>query len=253
MNNSTYSPTNKDKLIKLREVENEPRVRDVDLAEKLGFVRTRDVRKLITRNMQEIERFGRCATVAHVIKGNNVTEYWLNEEQALLIATLSNTEKSSQVRYMLIKLFVAWRRGEIKQSYVQSIDYSSPAVMLGVLTHLKDENERKDNIIAKLEPKAKALDGLKRSDGLFGLIEAAKMLEVRPKDLTNYLRKNDWVYRRAPGAPLLPYQDKIKKGFMDCPAITIQRPDGTEKVLPSTKITSRGLACLREQIHGGVQ
>ncbi|MET3560648.1 hypothetical protein ABID39_001356 [Bartonella japonica] len=55
------------------------------------------------------------------------------------------------------------------------------------------------------------------------------------------------------GAPLLPYQDKIKKSFMDCPAITIQRPDGTEKVLPSTKITSRGLACLREQIHGGVQ
>ncbi|CAK00803.1 anti-repressor protein (fragment) [Bartonella tribocorum CIP 105476] len=61
------------------------------------------------------------------------------------------------------------------------------------------------------------------------------------------------MYRRAPGAPLLPYQDKIKKGFMDCPAIIIQRPDDTEKVLPSTKITSRGLACLRKQIHGGVQ
>ncbi len=73
------------------------------------------------------------------------------------------------------------------------------------------------------------------------------------KDLTDYLRKHDWVYRRAQGAPLLPYQDKIKKGFMDCPAITIQRPDGTEKVLPSTKITPKGLACLREQIHGGVQ
>ncbi len=62
--------------------------------------------------------------------------------------------------------------------------------MLGVLTHLKDENERKDNIIAKLEPKAKALDGLKRSYGLFGLIKAAKILEVRPKDLTNYFYKN---------------------------------------------------------------
>ncbi|WP_455466793.1 phage antirepressor KilAC domain-containing protein [Bartonella sp. B39] len=190
MDNSTYLSINKDKLIKLREIENEPRVRDVDLAEKLEFVRTRDVRKLIARNMKEIERFGTCATVAHVIKGNNVTEYWLNEEQALLIATLSNTEKSSQVRYMLIKLFVAWRRGEIKQSHIQSIDYSSPEVMLGVLTHLKDENERKDTIIAALKPKAEALEGLTRSDGLFGLTEAAKVLEVRPKDLTNYLRGN---------------------------------------------------------------
>ncbi|WP_375702726.1 phage antirepressor KilAC domain-containing protein, partial [Bartonella sp. CL43QHWL] len=48
-------------------------------------------------------------------------------------------------------------------------------------------------------------------------------------------------------------QDKIKKGFIDCSANTIQKPDGTEKVLPSTKITPKGLACLREQIHGGVQ
>ncbi|MDM9992740.1 phage antirepressor KilAC domain-containing protein, partial [Bartonella henselae] len=130
---------------------------------------------------------------------------------------------------------------------------SKPEVLRGVLNHLQSQIEQKDHVIAELAPKAEALEGLKRSDGLFGLIEAAKMLEVRPKDLTDYLRKHDWVYRRAPSGPLLPYQDKIKKGFMDCPAITIQRPDGTEKVLPSTKITPKGLACLREQIHGGVQ
>ncbi|EJF83090.1 phage regulatory protein/antirepressor Ant [Candidatus Bartonella washoeensis] len=150
------------------------------------------------------------------------------------------------------KIIDRWQELE-KQVAVPQIDYSSPQAMIGFLNHLQNQIEQKDHVIAELTPKAKALEGLKRSDGLFGLIEAAKMLEVRPKDLTDYLRKHDWVYRRAPGAPLLPYQDKIKKGFMDCPAITIQRPDGTEKVLPSTKITSRGLACLREQIHGGVQ
>ncbi|WP_375643930.1 MULTISPECIES: Rha family transcriptional regulator [unclassified Bartonella] len=150
------------------------------------------------------------------------------------------------------KIIDRWQELE-KQVATPQIDYSSPQAMIGFLTHLQNQIEQKDNTIAELAPKAKALDGLKRSDGLFGLIEAAKMLEVRPKDLTDYLRQNDWVYRRAPGAPLLPYQDKIKKGFMDCPAITIQRPDGTEKVLPSTKITPKGLACLREQIFGGVQ
>ncbi|WP_254475288.1 phage regulatory protein/antirepressor Ant [Bartonella sp. B1098] len=150
------------------------------------------------------------------------------------------------------KIIDRWQELE-KQVAVPQIDYSTPQVLLGVLNHLQSQIEQKDHVIAELAPKAEALEGLKRSDGLFGLIEAAKMLEVRPKDLTDYLRKHDWVYRRSPGAPLLPYQDKIKKGFMDCPAITIQRPDGTEKILPSTKITSRGLACLREQIHGGVQ
>ncbi|WP_375630418.1 MULTISPECIES: phage antirepressor KilAC domain-containing protein [unclassified Bartonella] len=150
------------------------------------------------------------------------------------------------------KIIDRWQELE-KQVATPQVDYSKPEALLGVLNHLQSQIEQKDHVIAELAPKAEALEGLKRSDGLFGLIEAAKMLEVRPKDLTDYLRKHDWVYRRAPGAPLLPYQDKIKKGFMDCPAITIQRPDGTEKVLPSTKITSRGLACLREQIHGGVQ
>ncbi|WP_375638195.1 MULTISPECIES: Rha family transcriptional regulator [unclassified Bartonella] len=150
------------------------------------------------------------------------------------------------------KIIDRWQELE-KQVATPQVDYSKPEALLGVLNHLQSQIEQKDHVIAELTPKAEALEGLKRSDGLFGLIEAAKMLEVRPKDLTDYLRKHDWVYLRAPRAPLLPYQDKIKKGFMDCPAITIQRPDGTEKVLPSTKITSRGLACLREQIHGGVQ
>ncbi len=70
------------------------------------------------------------------------------------------------------------------------VDYSKPEALLGVLNHLQNQIKQKDHVIAELAPKAEALDGLKRSDGLFGLIEAAKMLEVRPKDLTDYFYKN---------------------------------------------------------------
>ncbi|WP_375662286.1 antA/AntB antirepressor family protein [Bartonella sp. OC16QHHD] len=180
--------------------------------------------------------------------GRPSIEYHITLDMAKHLSMIERNDKGHEARQYFIKC-----ERLLKQVVTPQVDYSKPEALLGVLNHLQSQIEQKDNTIAELAPKAEALEGLKRSDGLFGLIEAAKMLEVRPKDLTDYLRKHDWVYRRAPGAPLLPYQDKIKKGFMDCPAITIQRPDGTEKVLPSTKITSRGLACLREQIHGGVQ
>lgn len=100
--------------IELKTFDDGPRVRDVDIAKRLGFTRLRNIRKLIERNKGELERFGTCSTVEHVVRGNPVVEYWLNEEQALLMATLSDTDNAAEVRHMLIKVFVAWRRGELR-------------------------------------------------------------------------------------------------------------------------------------------
>ncbi len=98
-------------------MDGEPRVRDLDLAEKLGFDRPRDIRKLIERNMAEISGLGVCATVAQTSgpKGGRPTsEYHLNEEQALLVSVLSNAPNAAAVRAMLIRVFVAYRRGELE-------------------------------------------------------------------------------------------------------------------------------------------
>lgn len=109
-----YTPSAASTEVALREVDGEPRVRDLDLAEKLGFDRPRDIRKLIERNIVEIERFGTCATVAHVVRGNLTKEFHLNEEQALLVSVLSNAPNAAAVRAMLIRVFVAFRRGELE-------------------------------------------------------------------------------------------------------------------------------------------
>ncbi len=63
-----------------------PRIRDIELAERLGFERPRDIRKLIERHLSMLEEFGTCATVAHVVRGNPSTEYLLNKRQAVYIA-----------------------------------------------------------------------------------------------------------------------------------------------------------------------
>ncbi|MET3590524.1 anti-repressor protein [Bartonella silvatica] len=187
-------------------------------------------------------------TAVNFYRGAQMKEYYITLDMAKHLSMIERNDKGHEAR----EYFIECER-HAKQAATPQIDYSSPQAMIGFLNYLQGQIDQKDTIIAELKPKAIALDGLKRSDGLFGIIEAAKILEVKPKDLSDYLRRYGWVYKRVPSGPLLPYQDKIQKGLMDCTAITIQKNDGTEKTVPSTKITSKGLACLREQIYGNMQ
>ncbi len=97
----------------LTDFEGEARILDIRLAEALGFERSRDIRKLIDRNSEELEEYGELrATVA---RGGNqqATEYHLNMEQALTVSVLSNAKKAPFVRQMLIRVFMSWMRGEL--------------------------------------------------------------------------------------------------------------------------------------------
>ncbi|ENN91955.1 antA/AntB antirepressor family protein [Bartonella bovis] len=170
--------------------------------------------------------------------------YHLTLDMAKELAMVERNEKGKQAR----QYFIDCER-KAKQITTSQIDYSNPQVMLGFFTHLKNENERKDHIIAELIPKAEALERLKRSDGMFGITQAAKMLGLLPKDLTSRLLNNYWAYRSGMDKRLLPYQDKINKGLMDCEPHTIQTISGRKKTVLSTKITSKGLARLSEQFQ----
>lgn len=111
----------------LRVLDDGPRVQDLRLAEALGFAQPRDIRKLIDRNVQELEGYGEvCATVAQTHQdtgeasdeppkpankgGRPGREFWLNEEQALLLSMFARTDNAAAVRRMLIGAFMEWRR-----------------------------------------------------------------------------------------------------------------------------------------------
>ncbi len=140
-----------------------------------------------------------------------------------------------------------WQELE-KQAAIPQIDYSSPKAMIGFLNYLQGQIDQKDTIIEDLTPKAMALESLQRHNGLFGLTETAKILEMQPKQFIQFLQQKGWVYRRAAGGNLLPYQDKIQKKLMDCPTITLQTASGIEKVIPCAKITAKGIGVLSQEL-----
>ena len=103
----------------------EPRVHDLCLAEALGFAEPISIRKLIIRNLKEIVTLGpsghrvRMVTIGSGAK-RPVTEYYLNEAQALLICMFARTERAAEVRKQVIEVFMTWRRGETPQTPLQA-------------------------------------------------------------------------------------------------------------------------------------
>lgn len=74
----------------------------MDLAARLGMRRERVIRELIRTNMKEISDLGRLPAIpatSHDGSGaKQVNEYWLNEEQALLLCILSRTPAAKEAR-----------------------------------------------------------------------------------------------------------------------------------------------------------
>lgn len=100
---------------------NEPRVRDLRVAEALGFDRPANIRNVIRRHRDELMDHGSLLQVEAMItagKGaqRQVAEYHLNEAQALLVCMFARTEKAAAIRKQVIEVFLAWRRGELAQA-----------------------------------------------------------------------------------------------------------------------------------------
>ncbi|EJF84199.1 hypothetical protein MCU_00867 [Bartonella elizabethae Re6043vi] len=112
-------------------------------------------------------------TAVNFYWGGKVKKYHITLGMAKHLSMIKRNDKGHEARQYFIKC-----KRLLKKVAIPQIDYSTPQALLSVLNHLQSQIEQKDHVIAELTPKAETLDDLKRLDGLFGLIEAAKMLEV---------------------------------------------------------------------------
>lgn len=104
--------------------------------------------------------------------------------------------------------------------------------------------------LAIAAPKAEALDRIANADGSSCITDAAKVLQIRPKDLFKWLQAHQWIYRRQGGSGWLAYQQRIQQGYMEHKVTTVERGDGSEKVIESARVTAKGISRLAVLLGG---
>lgn len=138
----------------------EARVRDLLLAERLGFRETRAIRKLILRNRQELSAYGEVwdtPSQTSEVGGRPGTEYHLNEAQALLVCTFARTPNAAALRKQLVDVFLAWRRGQlVDAALLREGDPAVPDKLDGVLSALVLMMDRFGRIADRLDAMAEA-------------------------------------------------------------------------------------------------
>lgn len=95
--------------------------------------------------------------------------------------------------------------------------------------------------VDEMKPDVEALERIAKADGSMCITAAAKHLQVQPKFLFKLLSERHWIYRRAGGKAWLGYQDKIQSGYLEHKVTTVNRSDGSEKIVEQVLITAKGI------------
>ena len=188
---------------------------------------------------------GEDFTVHKFMNGRaSVIDYHLTIETGKELAMVENNEKGRQVRRYFI---------ECEKRAKAPIDYANLSKIQILQMAMESEQERLvlEHKVEQLAPKADALDRLADADGAMNPTIAAKTLQVQPQKLFAWLREKRWIYRRPGGNSNIAYQDKIQAGYLTHKITTIQRDDGSEKIIEQVLVTGKGLAKISQALGVG--
>lgn len=143
------------------------------------------------------------------------------------------------------QVFLDYRSGKLQPaSHIDPMDaLRDPATMRSLLLGYSEKVLELEDQLKVTQPKAAALDRIATADGSLCITDAAKHLQMRPKDLFAFLQQDKWIYRRQ-GTSWLGYQDKLQQGLLEHKITEVERNDGSNKITSQVRVTPKGLAHL---------
>lgn len=204
--------------------------------------------RLVRNSIDDLEEFGRVGfEIAPFETAGGVQQReiaLLNEQQATLLMTyMRNNDVVRNFKKRLVKAF--YEITQQQRANLPSLPQDLPSA-LRLAADMAEQSAQQQAAIEEMIPKTRALDRLAASDGSIAITNAAKDLQVRPRDLFRWLNEHRWIYRRAGYGGWLAYQDRIQSGLLEHKVTTVERSDGSEKTVEQVRITSKGLVKLAE-------
>lgn len=163
-------------------------------------------------------------------------EYAISLDMGKELGMVENNDRGRQVRRHFIQ---CERRAKDPREALNDLP-----TLRSLLLDKVDEVIALQGQVSELLPSKQALDRIAVADGSLCLTEAAKSLQMRPKDLFSWMRQNGWIYRRPGSRHDLGYQTKTSAGYLEHKVGTVPLEDGTEKVTEQVRVTPKGLAKL---------
>lgn len=209
----------------------------------------RDIRLLIAKAPDLLLRnFGEFKI--NDLTGESTSHYEMNRDGFTLLAMGFTGIKAIRWKLRYIDAFNAME-SELRnrRSRPVQVMLNDPATLRGLLL----ENVEKVLVLqaenAALTPKAEALDRIATANGSLCITDAAKALQVRPKDLFTFMQTHDWIYRRVGGKHWLGYQSRVGSGLLEHKVTTILREDGGDRIVEQVMVTPKGLAKLADAVQ----
>ncbi len=137
---------------------------------------------------------------------------------------------------------------ELEASSSKPAMLTGPQLMAAALIEADVTIKEQAQQIEKMSEDVIAYERIAVADGSLCVTDAAKTLQVRPKDLFTFLRTQKWIYRRPGGAEDLAYQSKLVTDLLEHKTTTVHRSDGSERVTPQVRVTPKGLARLSKEL-----
>lgn len=213
----------------------------------------RDIDNLIAAEPKlGLSSFGQTSYV-HPQNGQTYRAYEMDRDGFTLLAMGFTGGKALKWKLRYIEAFNAME-AELRRiaNSGPMIDLNDPGALRGLLLTYSEKAMELERQVKELLPSQEALQRIAEADGSFCVTDAAKALQMRPKDLFEWLRQNGWIYRRPGSGHDLGYQSKTAAGLLEHKITTVLRADGSEKVTEQVRVTSKGLTKLSALIKPAI-